>query len=104
MSVEGTVAPWYPTGDDNKLAKWDIADYKCGSGVFMRGLFCASRQKATRVSELVASNFFQDFLCGSARAACGAPRDDLFDCLNVLATLTAALQLLQPDRLSACQT
>jgi hypothetical protein len=98
------IDPWFPrTGykcaadpsRGNKLECWDPGDYKCGSGVFMRYLLHAYQQKHSPISALVKTKDYQDFLRQAAQKACAVNQGDLFDSLNVLATLTTAIQLLR---------
>lgn len=67
----------------------------------MRYLLQAYQRPNSPLRSLVKTAQFQQFLCNSAIAACDAPQNDLFDSLNVLATLTAAMQLL--DDPAGCQ-
>ena len=98
------IDPWFPTtgyecakfpSRGNKLECWDLGDYKCGSGVFMRYLFHAYQQKHSPIKALVKTKDYQDFLRQAAQKACAVNQGDLFDSLNVLATLTTAIQLLR---------
>ena len=102
------IDPWFPTTGYlcprtpplppvslNKLECWDLGDYKCGSGVFMRYLLHAYQQKHSPIKALVKTKDYQDFLRQAAQKACAVKQSDLFDSLNVLATLTTAIQLLR---------
>ena len=90
----GALAPWYPL-QGNKLESWDYGDYKCGNGVFMRYLLRAAMQEHSPIAGIVGTPDFQQFLIHAAAAAANQPMDDLFDALNVLATLTTAMQLVR---------
>lgn len=78
----------------------DRDDYKCGIGVFMRGLLQAYKQKHSPISDLVQESTFQQFLAGSYNWAVsqvidppGKSKTDPFDCLNVLVPRQATLIL-----------
>ena len=89
----GVPQPYYPfTG--NKL-KGDIGDYKSGIGVFMRGLLQAYQTPGNPIGPLVPALEFQSFLRGCVHWANNLQQEDLFDSLNVLATLTAAMAMLR---------
>jgi hypothetical protein len=86
--------PYYPF-IGNKLGLKDYGDYKSGIGVFMRGLLQAYQTPGSPVIPMVPTADFQVFLRGSVQWASGFEQVDLFDNLNVLATLTAAMAMLR---------
>jgi hypothetical protein len=89
----GDPQPYYPiTG--NKLDQ-DYPDYKSGIGVFMRGLLQAYLTPGSPVIPMVPASGFQVFLREAVRWATAFKQEDLFDSLNVLATLTAAMAMLR---------
>lgn len=95
VDPNGVPQPYYPiTG--NKLADWDLPDYKCGAGVFMRAVLQAGRIVNSPAWAVVRGTEFQTFLRRAVSWARTAQPGDLFDCLNVLATLLAGIELLQP--------
>jgi hypothetical protein len=73
----------------------DLPDYKSGSGVFMRGLLYAYSQPNNPVKKFVDDDAYhiREVLLASANDACESSPGDLFDNLNVLATLTTAKAL-----------
>ena len=77
-----------------KLEQWDADAYKCELGVFMRYLLRAYKQPNNPIKLLVDTLDYKACLYTTAQAACSVKQQDLFDKLNVLATLTTALQLL----------
>jgi hypothetical protein len=89
----GVPQPFYPfTG--NKL-EGDYGDYKSGIGVFMRGLLQAYQTPGNPIGPMVPGLEFQSFLRGCVNWANNFKQEDLFDSLNVLATLTAAIAMLR---------
>ncbi len=89
----GVPQPFYPfTG--NKL-EGDLGDYKSGIGVFMRGLLQAYQTPNNPIASMVPGSDFQSFLRGCLRWADSLKQEDLFDSMNVLATLTAAMVMLR---------
>lgn len=86
--------PWscYPDNDD--IFAMDTDDYKCGIGVFMRSVLQAYQPADSPVREMAAQPTFQAFLNNSGDWARSVKRQDAFDCLNVLATMTAAFVML----------
>jgi hypothetical protein len=89
----GEPQPYYPiTG--NKL-DGDYGDYKSGIGVFMRGLLQAYQTPGSPIISMVPTIEFQSFLRGSIKWATDLTQYDLFDSLNVLATLIVAMAMLR---------
>jgi hypothetical protein len=98
VDAQGVPQPYFPiTG--NKLADWDPGDYASGVGVFMRGVLQAARFAGGPISVFVRLAEFQSFLRRAVAWASAAQPDDLFGCLNVLATLLAGIELLVPTHL-----
>ena len=98
----GAVVPWL--SKDGSAPGGDPGDYKSGSGVFMRYLLYSAQQSNSPIANVVAGPEFQGFLKKSVQAAMCAPRGDMFDTFNVLATLTAGKQLLKDQNVTAsCQ-
>jgi hypothetical protein len=95
--TEGPRAYYPSTGG---IFAGDTGDYKSGIGVFMRGLLQAYKQEHSPISDLVEDGTFRQFLTGCCDWAMRQPIDppktkpDSFDCLNVLATLTAVMAIL----------
>jgi hypothetical protein len=93
--VQATTESW-PIGD--------VGDYSCGSGVFMRCLlhaFKSNDQMNFAVLSTVQESPDANFIYKSAEDACNTdpnrsedPDTRLFDHFNVLATLTAAIEIL----------
>lgn len=83
--------PYYPL--HGGIFDNDVPDYKSGIGVFMRSLLQASAQAHSPVWEVLKGySTVRDFLAGCgewAQRQVITPKTDAFDCLNVLATLTA---------------
>jgi hypothetical protein len=83
--------PYYPPGEG--VFGLDPDDYRSGIGVFMRGLYQAFHQDASPLWELLKPHTtLRDFLTYSGQWALKqeiTDKTDAFDCLNVLATLTA---------------
>jgi hypothetical protein len=78
----------------------DDEDYDCGSGVFWRYLLGGFRQNAalrTEVLKLVAADPENNAIYKSAAAAFNgnSPGDELFKDFNILAALTAAIEILK---------
>lgn len=78
----------------------DDEDYDCGSGVFWRYLLGGFRQNAAlraEVLKLVAADPQNNAIYKSAAAAFNgnSPGDELFKDFNILATLTAAIEILK---------
>jgi hypothetical protein len=95
VDENGVPQPYYPI-TDNKLAGWDPEDYACGVGVFMRGVLQAAGISGGPVEAVVKGPEFQAFLRKTVAWARTAKPGDLFSSLNVLATLLAGIELLQP--------
>jgi hypothetical protein len=93
------VTHWSPSARHSSAASiagaGDYGDYKSGIGVFMRGLLQAYQTPGSPVIPMVPSADFQVCLRGSVKWASGFEQVDLFDNLNVLATLTAAMSMLR---------
>lgn len=95
VDANGVPQPYFPiTG--NKLADWDFGDYESGVGVFMRGLLQAARTPGSPVRSYSRAGEFQSFLKRAVAWASTATPVDLFQALNILATLLVGLELLLP--------
>jgi hypothetical protein len=78
----------------------DDPDYNCGSGVFWRYLLGGFRQNHTLQTEVLSyvnANLKNNAIYKSAEDACegNSPGDELFKPFNALATLTAAIEILE---------
>jgi hypothetical protein len=102
VDPSGVPQPYFPISG-NKLES-DEPDYKSGVGVFMRGVLQAARISGGPVSVFVRLPEFQTFLRRAVTWASAAQPEDNFDCLNVLATLLAGIELTVPAHLQVDDT
>lgn len=93
---------WNPQDSDNAPPGGDADDYRTGSGVFWRFLVHVCKRDA-KLKALIKADDYQDFIAKNADAACSyIPGEELpFDetvivMTNKLATLVAAIELLDP--------
>jgi hypothetical protein len=96
VGEDGKPEPYFPI-KRNKLESWDKEDYASGAGVFMRAVLQAAGISGGPVEAVVKGPEFQAFLQKAVAWARTAAPDDLFSSLNVLATLLAGIELLQPS-------